>query len=252
MEVRHNTARVGGHTVRALQVGEGRPLVFLHGFGIDPQVYAPIWAKLADAHAVTALDLFRPSSVRDTPRRLETYARWVVDWAEDAFGGQPWDMVGHSMGGAVSLYAASLSDRIDRVVVVNPALPSSKPATHLLRSALGKGLRQNIGRYGFGVARFATRFHAKLFADVTRHPRSTARMVRAISRLSYAPLHIPQPVLLVMAERDEFFDLTAFDRGELARSMHQLTVAHADGWRHDDLIFEPDRAAAWMRGFLGA
>lgn len=120
---------VEGADIRYLAWGErGRPgLVFVHGGAAHSHWWTHVAATFADFHRVVALDL---SGHGDSGRRetysLELWADEVIAVADDAgFSGPP-IVIGHSMGGFVTIVtAARHHEKLAGVVVCDS--PVNKP-----------------------------------------------------------------------------------------------------------------------------
>ncbi|CAM2173258.1 Dihydrolipoyllysine-residue acetyltransferase component of acetoin cleaving system [Paraburkholderia sacchari] len=153
-------AQIGGRTLRYLKLGEGKgdgtPVVLIHGFGGDLNNWLFNHADLATERTVWALDLpgHGESGKAVESGALDELAQSVVDFL-DAQKIERAHLVGHSLGGAVSMTVA------ERV-------PARVASLALIASA---GLGDEIdGAYieGFVAAanRNALKPHVvKLFAD---------------------------------------------------------------------------------------
>src|SRR3954451_912014 len=75
---------VGDSRVEVLVLGEGEPLLFLHGWGLSPRAYLPALRSLADrGHRATAPSL--PGFGRsDARRNRDPYLNAVADHLIDA------------------------------------------------------------------------------------------------------------------------------------------------------------------------
>lgn len=104
---------------------DGPVLVLVHGIGASYLSWYPVVETLGRTHRVLALDLigfgFTPPHGR--PATIERNAQLVTEFVE-TMTDQSVTLVGNSMGGLVSMVAAiDRPDLIDRLVLVNPALP---------------------------------------------------------------------------------------------------------------------------------
>lgn len=88
-------------------IGTGKPLLLIHGFGEDGQLFVPLAEYLSDTHQVVVPDL--PGSgasalLRDTS--MEQLADACAALMQSLFGEQPYGVIGHSMGGYTALALA--------------------------------------------------------------------------------------------------------------------------------------------------
>lgn len=116
---------VGGPTHYLEAGAAGSTLVLVHGIGASYLSWQPVVESLAEHHRVLVLDLigfgFTPPHGRRATVRRD--AELIVDFVETMTDG-PVTLVGNSMGGLVSMIAAvDRPDVVDRLVLVNPALP---------------------------------------------------------------------------------------------------------------------------------
>jgi pimeloyl-ACP methyl ester carboxylesterase len=144
--VDQRTATVAGATIAYRAWGEpaGRGIVLVHGGAAHSRWWDHIGPLLAKGRRVVAIDL---SGHGDSGRRpsysLDQWAREVFAIAEDAgIATQP-TVVGHSLGGLVTLRVAALfGSRIEGAVVIDSPIREMSPEEHAAqdRRAFG-GLR---------------------------------------------------------------------------------------------------------------
>lgn len=114
--------------VSALQDGAGQRLHFAHATGMNAQIYASLLAPLADRFAITASDARGHgfTGLDRDPAHLaswDDFARDLNQLLDEIDAGGPWILVGHSMGGAVSLLVAALRpERVAGLVLIDPAM----------------------------------------------------------------------------------------------------------------------------------
>jgi pimeloyl-ACP methyl ester carboxylesterase len=103
--------------------GQGRPLVLVHGATADHTRWAPLLPALEDHFTVYAVDRRGRGGSGDGP--TYTIEREVEDIVAvvDAVGG-PVDLLGHSYGALCALEAAVRSDRVGRLVLYEPPVPT--------------------------------------------------------------------------------------------------------------------------------
>jgi pimeloyl-ACP methyl ester carboxylesterase len=132
--VTQRTTIVDGATIAYRTWGDpgGRGLVLVHGGAAHSRWWDHIGPLLADGRRIAALDL---SGHGDSARResysLDRWAREVLAVAEDAGIATPPTVVGHSLGGLVTLRAAALfGSGIEGAVVIDSPIREMSPEEH--------------------------------------------------------------------------------------------------------------------------
>lgn len=120
--------RVGDQLVHIEAAGEGPPVVLLHGFGASTFSWRHILPGLATSFRVIAVDL-NGFGYTQRPKDRESYTREgqaaLVLGVMDALGIDRAHLVGHSYGGALTLWIASRHpERVRSMVLVDSAAPS--------------------------------------------------------------------------------------------------------------------------------
>lgn len=102
-------------------LGEGEPIILLHGFIENSSMWTTLQKELSKTHSVYALDLpgHGETEAIGYIHTMEDYAALVLAFAEvqklDTF-----NLIGHSMGGYVALALAELvSERIEKLILLN-------------------------------------------------------------------------------------------------------------------------------------
>ena len=127
VEVSHRFHGEPGGRIHYVSRGEGKPILFMHGF---PQFWY-LWrhqlAELGDDHAVYAPDM-RGYNLSDKPEEVDAYRmrnllgdiRGLVDELELA----PFTLVGHDWGGIVSwAFALKYPELLERFVIIDSPPP---------------------------------------------------------------------------------------------------------------------------------
>jgi pimeloyl-ACP methyl ester carboxylesterase len=124
---------VGGRPVRILRADGspgGEPQLLVHGLGGSSVTWVEVMSGLSDYGPVVAVDL--PGFGRTNPApgdqlTVPGYVEFVLDVA-DALGWARFTLHGNSMGGLVGVVlAARHPERVERLVLVSPALPPRSP-----------------------------------------------------------------------------------------------------------------------------
>lgn len=235
-------------------------MVVLHGFTQAASSMRPLSDLLVGSHEVLALDLPGHGSSSDVSADLEQTARLVVDAAD----GEPFDLVGYSLGGRVALHVASLApDTLGRVVAISASPGIADPAARARRLERDCELAATLEADG-DVEAFLARWLANpLFATVpaaaadlegrrSNTARGLADSLRLCSvgtqRLLLAELRsLDVPVLMLAGSRDDPFVARACDVAHGARSVRAAVVA---GSGHACQLEQPALTAALIGAFL--
>jgi pimeloyl-ACP methyl ester carboxylesterase len=106
------------------EFGTGEPLVLVHGIATDRSIWQLVVAELSRTRRVIALDVpgFGASSPVGDDFVLAEVADRIVDGLAAVGVTGPFDLVGHSLGGGVSIVlAAAHRQLVRRLVLVAPA-----------------------------------------------------------------------------------------------------------------------------------
>lgn len=136
-----------GIEVNVRVMGDGDPVLILHGWGASIESVAPILNRLAPlGYHVHALDLpgFGKSGLPPVSWGVADYAQFVVHYLESVNLARV-DLIGHSFGGRISIVlGADYAERVNKIVLTDSAgvigLPNGR-----------QQLRQTVGRAVKGV-----------------------------------------------------------------------------------------------------
>ena len=136
---------VDDRRVEVLTLGEGEPMLFLHGWGLSPRAYLPALRSLADrGHRITAPSLpgfGRSDARRNHDHSLNGIADHMIEALDALALPVALPVVAHSFGAGVSLRIAALRpDLISRLTLISPvggAARGPAPWPGLLTGMLG-------------------------------------------------------------------------------------------------------------------
>jgi len=119
----HRVELPGGE-VNYVEIGEGEPIVFIHGISGSWQNWLENLPHFGHSHRAIALDLpgFGASPMPSWPIDMPSYGRLIHDFCEKLGIDRVAALVGNSMGGFVSTEAViEQPSRFDRLVLVSAA-----------------------------------------------------------------------------------------------------------------------------------
>jgi pimeloyl-ACP methyl ester carboxylesterase len=124
MKVAMHIVQVEGTPVRYGVIGEGKPILLIHGLSGSMLWWRRNTAALAKHYRVYLVDLPGFGSMARTSKHLTLLkvAPWLHKWMI-AVGIRQAHLVGHSMGGYVCLWlAAHHPDLVSRIILISPAI----------------------------------------------------------------------------------------------------------------------------------
>lgn len=249
------------------------PIVLVHGYRGDHHGLETIAAHLVGRRVIVPdLPGFGESDASDDTS-IDAYASWLVAFVAAYAPGAP--VLGHSFGSIVVAAAAASGLDAERIVLVNPI---AQPALEGPQRALS---RLTLGWYRAAAAAPERLGHAMLSSPVVvrgmsvvmtksrdrpmrrwihdQHDRyfsafaSRASVVGGFetsisTNVGHYAGAIAQPVLLVVADRDDITPLAA--QRELATRFGDARIAVLHGTGHLVHYEQPDQVAARIRRFL--
>ncbi len=232
-------SRVGAGGMRTMTVGEGKPVLFLHGYAMTPPVYKAMATVLSERAGVSVV----------MPWLFALPQRWSPEGVlgdltaiVDGLGTGPISIMGHSFSGALELELATRRpDRVAELVFADT-----------LGVAREWKLAGEFGRHPTGIVRMATVPAVAAFTwSALRHPAQLARagwwgfvsdrqtQIDAVHARG-VPCHVlwaDRDALLARSDGEEF----AAELGAtftLARSAQADRVDHDWVFRHPSLFVD--------------
>ena len=220
----------------AVELGQGRPLLFLHGVTASAFVWRPVMERLSGRYRAVAIDQRghgRSRLRRDGRFDADACARDVTDVAAALRAG-PVVLVGHSLGARNAIVAAAARPDLVAGVVAIDFTPFIAPAVFdALDARVGGGART------FRDAAEVTAYLSE------RYPRLSSDAVARRARYGYAPDAHGQ--FRPLADARAMLATCVGLRADLARdltalSVPALLVRGADSTFVSDAAFEATRA----------
>jgi pimeloyl-ACP methyl ester carboxylesterase len=116
---------VDNKKVHYLEQGQGKPIILIHGFLYNTVMWKKNIEDLAKKFKVYTIDLWGwgySERLKELNYSYELYGKQIVGFM-DALKIPKASLVGQSMGGGISVYvAAHFPDRVDKLILVDPAV----------------------------------------------------------------------------------------------------------------------------------
>ena len=271
------TIEIHGQPVTFHMMGEGPPILLIHGITSSSRTWKRVMPRLAESHAVIAPDLLGHgrSAKPQGDYSLGAYASGIRDLLV-ALEVPNATVVGHSLGGGIALqFAYQFPERVGRIVLVdsggighevNPllraaALPGAEFVLPLMFSptlrdgALKvRGLLSRIGlQPNADIEGVSEGFASLTQADARRAFLNTVRSVidtkgQRVSAEDRLYLAGDIPTLIVWGENDRIIPLDHAHRAKGMLRGSRLEVFPGAG--HFPFNDDPDRFVSVMREFI--
>jgi pimeloyl-ACP methyl ester carboxylesterase len=261
----------GGRKLRVARLGSGLPVILLHGYPDNLEIWSELAARLAAHCEVIAFDWpgmgyseawSGGATPFDFARRLRVL---MDDWGIERAA-----IIGHDMGGQPALaFAAEYSNRISHLVVMNSLViwdeKTSWEIALLRKFGWNRILLERLPRAVFfrAIRTFLPRGYkisAALRSDLWESfqlPHVRKYVVRmcagyqgTLPRLKQLYPTIRTPALFLWAERDKHFPVA--HARKLAEMVPGAKLEEMPGAEHWMALNRADEVGAHILGFLGA
>jgi pimeloyl-ACP methyl ester carboxylesterase len=261
--------KIDSINTRFLAEGEGSPVILVHGLGGSASGWLPSFAALAAHHRVYAMDLVghgRTGQADNGSLNAAYMARFIKDFIVK-FKIERAHIVGHSMGGAVSLQLAiDYPERVNKLILVDSG-GLGKEISILFRflslPLVGEWLaamdyRPDIKKYADAVRKstqndtYITDELIENLYRVERNPQKAKPLLKALrsgvnwtgqKKSAYGPIlqklsSIHNPTLVIWGRQDTTVPLS---QGELAAlSMPNARLVIIDQCSHVPMFDQPE------------
>lgn len=181
--------RADGGWLHYATAGAGDSVLFIHGFGLDFDMWDAQWQAFAQRHRVIRYDLrgYGSSSLPEGPYSHVDDLLALID----SLGGRPVHLVGLSLGGRVALRVAAQEPKAVRsLTLADPALDGHTWTDDWLQR--WRKMSEAAKRGELNDARKLWREHI-LFAPANKHPKVADALRLMIDRYTCWHLAYPDP-----------------------------------------------------------
>lgn len=182
-------SRDDGASLHYTLAGQGDPLVFIHGFGLDAAMWDAQWPVFAQHHRVIRYDMrgYGSSSLPAGPYSHVDDLLALID----SFSARPVHLVGLSLGGRVALRVAALHpEAVRSLTLADPALDGHAWTADWLQR--WRNIADAAKRGELAQARKLWREHI-LFEPANKDPEVAHALQLMIDRYSGWHWHHPDP-----------------------------------------------------------
>jgi pimeloyl-ACP methyl ester carboxylesterase len=247
MASRRSMVEVGSYRIYTVEFGKvgAEPLILLHGLSGSSRWWKRNVLAFAEEFRVVVPDLigFGRTRIRGPFPGFSRIAEVLAEWM-DTLGLCPADVVGHSMGGQISVHlAARFPERVNRLVLVDATgIPRPLTPRAVLRFATEVAPPTRWGDPAFVPVIVGD----ALYAGVRTIVRALAHLLRDDVR----PLlsRITAPTLVVWGERDSLVPLAHAE--ELRRAIPGAKLVILRRAAHNPMVDRPEEFNRVVRDFL--
>jgi pimeloyl-ACP methyl ester carboxylesterase len=209
-----------GVTTHYQQIGTGFPIVLLHGWGCDWQIWAPVIPTLTDRYQLIIPDLpiFGQSKLKENSAwNSFEYADWLAAFIEQVIPSTPFILAGHSFGGKIAaIYAAEKADELLKGLVIIDAsglpvqLTAKEQFTQTIAGLLPRSLKKALGS-AFKKTLLNQLQVATDYQQASEHQQAVLRKI-VRENISHQLAQIELPSLVLWGKQDY---TTPLEKGEL-------------------------------------
>ncbi len=244
---------IDGIQINETIIGDGQPLVMLHGWGANIKLLQPLADKLVTyGYQIFMFDHlgFGESQDPPYPYTIFDYANFCVKYF-DYHKLDKTHIFGHSFGGRLSLILGSdYAHRINKIVISDGAgLVTPTPIHKQIRLKSYKSIRDSLYKVGAKSLadalrdKYNQRYASTDFQQVSGVMRQTFINVVNQDLLDYAR-RISVPTVLIWGDKDE--DTPLWQGQKLAESIPDSALIIHEGAGHYAYLDFPDKTARIM------
>jgi pimeloyl-ACP methyl ester carboxylesterase len=236
------TTIVAGQRLHYRVIGEGPPLVLIHGYGTSGYIWQRLFPYFEQTHQLFMLDL--PGYGRSAAPlswQLRAVAPLIGEWL-DIQQLPPVTLMGHSMGGAISIHLTAIAPAmVKNLILVNTAgLPLQAPLPQLALRATLSAIQPGNGSYSLAMIRDFVQPRIRVLWQ------TALEMVDSDMRAELAS--ITTPTLIIWGERDLLIPISL--GRALSQALPHATFVTLPECGHRPMLGQPARFSTIVKEFL--
>ena len=232
-----------------IKIGHGSPLLFIHGLGVTPRTYKPLIDELAKYYTVYAPQVpgFGTADAPPVVWDFSAYAGYMDEFLK-LMRLTRVAVVGHSFGGGIGIGVAATSDRVTKVIAINPAgVPLDIPWWKLLYNVFAKTVMGMVMLKQTLPVRLARDFMLSFVRKVYVLPRLSLIINKNLYGNNPTLKAVKAPVMILWATGDELFPVSYAEY--LKRVIPGASLQYESG-HHNWCFFTPVVAVEHVRSYL--
>ncbi len=240
--------------------GSGRPVILIHGFPMNSNVWDNFATSLSKHYKVYTPDLpgFGKSKLLNLPFTIEAVATQLLDWMDEQKIENP-VVIGHSLGGYVTLaMAAKNPDRLAGIGLFHSTAAEDSAEKKESRTKTIEFVKKN------GALAFTSNFIQQLFADQDHPAIATVRQLAIQSQEDavvgyteamrdrpsriHALQEFEKPVLFIAGEKDQGIPAASIQQqASLCKQSHLHVIPNV---AHMGMFEKPDETVNLAKVFI--
>ena len=238
----NKTLTVGKHSINYIDVGKGKNLLFLHGFGVPPN-HHPVIEMLAKHYRVIAPDLYTLKEKKHHLRTIERDVKLIEDFCSEI---GKHIVIGHSYGGLLAAIHATRCKNVENVVLIDPAEPVSYGINEMRRRVMKKRVKELLFFDGWKGFSFTIKMIIPFFYHMFKDYKGLKNLTIEIDEYKYEGVKVKKPTLLLYGSLDELFNYDVkFMKTKFSKLKSKSFVK-----KHDWIILDPELGYKEIKKFL--
>jgi len=255
--------------LNSIETGRGETVILVHGMAAslcDWEAWMP--RLTSSGYRSMAVDLLghgdspKPTDVHEytIPTVYARFEEWV--WGQNLTS--PFNLIGHSLGGFMSLeFSRKHPEMVNKVVLINPFFKvdqlspglrllrnTSMVSTRLLEWAPFSLLRIMVSLSPFYMTGFSPQDRERIAIDLKRASPNILNLAREVPDLTPRLLEITTPTLLIWSDRDRTLIPSSFHA--LEKRLQNVTSRRIERSGHQPHITHTDQVINLAMGFLAS
>jgi len=259
----------------------GKPIDLLPGFGYEsPFYYSLIQELVSEGNRVVVPEVCgRYSFLRESPRTIDETVELYRAFSE-AIGREKRVLIGHSLGGSVSLsYAAKYPENIESVIAIEPVLPTGKGVLRHILNYSWMNCQELTGKaggtaYNYWVQQKARKILAPYLTNLMKGlqrpsltnlhdgPQQTyfinlvksvfkpLYLIEDIALYQFKDLKITLPTLITTGSKSELFKMDSAMVEDLKNRIPESDIRVLKGKTHNWILFNNEEATRLIIEFI--